>query len=286
MRQTRTRYQQWLGVKPELSLKQTVLSANENPFLPIRHSQPQFAPAAQQWPLFIGIVGAVLSLHIAIWYSTKRWPTPPQPQQLANTVVIELLKPQVEQPPEPKAVQPKQAKPLPVKKNLETTAAAMPSIPAAAAVTAKAKAKASPSAVAQSPTVATSPEDVAPIPRTEDEPTAAVTAPAPAPTTTASPEQDLPVTEAKGYAGYLSNPAPDYPEIALERGWQGSVLLRVKVSASGSPISVELKHSSGRKVLDDAAIRTVKRWKFSPAMRGSTAIDGWVDVPIDYHLPA
>ncbi len=42
-------------------------------------------------------------------------------------------------------------------------------------------------------------------------------------------DDNLPVTEAKGYAGYLSNPAPEYPEQALERGWEGSVILRVKV---------------------------------------------------------
>jgi protein TonB len=47
---------------------------------------------------------------------------------------------------------------------------------------------------------------------------------------------------------------------------------------------VEIKTSSGRKVLDTAAIQTVKRWSFVPAKQGETAIDSWVEVPIDFKL--
>ncbi|ESK54033.1 TonB family protein [Acinetobacter tjernbergiae] len=84
---------------------------------------------------------------------------------------------------------------------------------------------------------------------------------------------------------YLSNPAPEYPEQALERGWEGSVILRVKVLANGSPDTVSVKQSSGKKLLDSAAVRTVKQWKFSPALKGKTPVEGWVDVPIHYQLP-
>lgn len=98
-------------------------------------------------------------------------------------------------------------------------------------------------------------------------------------------EANEPVTEAKGYAGYLSNPAPEYPEQALERGWEGAVILRVKVSPNGRPAVVDVKQSSGKKVLDSAAVRTVKQWTFSPAKKGNNPVEGWVDVPIHYQLP-
>ncbi len=98
-------------------------------------------------------------------------------------------------------------------------------------------------------------------------------------------QENLPVTAAKGYAGYLSNPAPEYPEVALDRGWEGVVMLRVKVSPTGSPLEINLKNSSGKKVLDETAVKTVKRWKFSPALRGNTPVEGWVDVPIHFKLP-
>jgi protein TonB len=48
--------------------------------------------------------------------------------------------------------------------------------------------------------------------------------------------------------------------------------------------AVEVKQSSGGKILDDEAIRTVKQWLFSPSKRGDTAIDGWATVPIEFQL--
>lgn len=87
-----------------------------------------------------------------------------------------------------------------------------------------------------------------------------------------------------GRAGYLSNPAPKYPELAVRRGWSGEVLLRVHVLASGRPDQVGVERSSGRKVLDDAAVATVNNWVFAPAKRGNAAIDGWVTVPIEFKL--
>lgn len=87
-----------------------------------------------------------------------------------------------------------------------------------------------------------------------------------------------------GRAGYLNNPAPDYPPLAVRQSWQGTVLLRVRVLANGSVESVEVKQSSGRKLLDDEALRTVKGWSFAPAKRGDTPIDGWATVPIEFVL--
>lgn len=92
------------------------------------------------------------------------------------------------------------------------------------------------------------------------------------------------VTLPDAYAGYLRNPAPAYPAFAQERGWEGSVLLRVHVLETGKPDTVSVKKSSGRKILDEAAVRAVQHWSFVPAKRGATPIDGWVDVPVDYKL--
>jgi protein TonB len=106
-----------------------------------------------------------------------------------------------------------------------------------------------------------------------------------APVVAATPEPDpLPITAPIGRAGYLNNPAPDYPALAVRQGWQGTVLLRVRVLSTGKVEAVEVKQSSGRKILDDEAIRTVKQWLFSPSKRGDTAIDGWATVPIEFQL--
>lgn len=92
------------------------------------------------------------------------------------------------------------------------------------------------------------------------------------------------VTEASATAAYLHNPPPVYPEAAQEKGWEGTVLLSVLVQPDGKAKTVEIKTSSGRKILDQAATQTVQRWTFAPARRGETPVEGWVEVPIDFRL--
>lgn len=111
--------------------------------------------------------------------------------------------------------------------------------------------------------------------------TAPVATPAPAPAPVPVPEK---VTEPRGYAGYLKNPAPDYPVAAQKRGLEGQVLLKVHVLASGQPDAVTVARSSGHAILDDSAVKAVQQWVFEPARRGQAAIDGWVQVPLNFKI--
>ncbi|MDG0026165.1 energy transducer TonB [Trinickia sp. Y13] len=108
-------------------------------------------------------------------------------------------------------------------------------------------------------------------------------APSPASAAPAPPPEPA-VTPPIGYAAYLNNPPPRYPQSAQEEGWEGRTVLRVHVDASGHPIGVQLHVSSGHDVLDKAALAAVRQWTFVPAKRGATPIDGWVDVPLDFRL--
>ncbi len=119
-------------------------------------------------------------------------------------------------------------------------------------------------------------------PRTS-EPVAAEPAPA-AVVAPPPPPKEEPITEASGYAGYMKNPAPEYPAAALRQGLEGKVVLRVRVLANGTAGNVEVKQSSGKRVLDDAAIAAVKGWVFAPAKRGNTPIDGWATVPLEFKI--
>jgi len=85
-------------------------------------------------------------------------------------------------------------------------------------------------------------------------------------------------------AAYRSNPKPAYPGASRRLGEQGTVLLRVFVTALGDATRVELKSSSGFPRLDQAAQDAVQRWKFVPARRGEQAVDAWVLVPIKFSL--
>jgi len=85
-------------------------------------------------------------------------------------------------------------------------------------------------------------------------------------------------------AVYLRNPKPSYPGISRRLGEQGTVLLRVYVTAVGDAARVELKASSGYPRLDTSAQDAVHRWKFVPAKRGEQPVDAWVLVPIKFSL--
>ena len=109
----------------------------------------------------------------------------------------------------------------------------------------------------------------------------------PGPSTVAPPSPPPvagPLIEPGFGAAYLHNPAPAYPAVALQRGWQGTVLLKVHVLANGRADHVALMSTSGHPSLDDAATVAVADWSFVPAHRGAQAIDGWVQVPIDFKL--
>jgi len=181
-----------------------------------------------------------------------------------NKVEIEFIKPtppEVVEPPKPppppkvlKQAPPPVAKPAPVLR----TAAAQPVI---------------------APDAITVPEN-----REAPVSSAPVVAAAPVPEAPSPVKTEEPITEAIGNAAYLNNPPPDYPAFAQRQGWEGKVLLRVHVLASGKPDKVEIKQSSGRKTLDESALAAVRNWTFIPSKRGNTAIDGWATVPIEFKL--
>ena len=109
----------------------------------------------------------------------------------------------------------------------------------------------------------------------------AVSAPAAAP---AHPVADAAPTAPRFDADYLHNPAPAYPAMARRNGEEGRVQLSVRVSAQGRAEQVEVRHSSGYARLDEAALSTVRQWRFVPARRGEEAVAASVLVPIVFRL--
>ncbi len=80
------------------------------------------------------------------------------------------------------------------------------------------------------------------------------------------------------------NPAPTYPQQARRNGWQGKVLLKVFVSAAGKVDQIKLEQGSGYAILDQAALNTVKRWRFKPAQIGAMPLSSVVSIPIIFLL--
>lgn len=93
-----------------------------------------------------------------------------------------------------------------------------------------------------------------------------------------------PVVPPHPVAGLATNRKPDYPAVARSHHLQGRVVLRVQVSASGNPTTVDIVSSSGHPILDDAALAAVRTWRFVPASQAGTTVAAPVEVPVVFRL--
>ena len=88
----------------------------------------------------------------------------------------------------------------------------------------------------------------------------------------------------EGRPGHLRNPAPPYPMNARRLGQEGVVMLVVRIDAGGRPARVEVAQSCGFPLLDDSALKTVRRWTFRPRRMGGIPVESVVEVPIRFVL--
>ena len=83
---------------------------------------------------------------------------------------------------------------------------------------------------------------------------------------------------------YDVNPIPEYPEVARRRGYQGTVELAVLVLPDGRVGSVGIQTSSGFRILDQAARKSVRFWKFQPGTAQGVRVESRVVVPVNFVL--
>ena len=82
----------------------------------------------------------------------------------------------------------------------------------------------------------------------------------------------------------LTNRPPAYPTQARRKGWEGKVVLEISVLSSGRVDEIAVQESSGHSILDTAALRTVRRWRFVPAHRDGEYINSTVRLPVIFQL--
>lgn len=75
------------------------------------------------------------------------------------------------------------------------------------------------------------------------------------------------ITESSFRADGMQNPAPDYPEMAVFLGYEGTAVIRIYITPKGETESVEVLLSSGHKILDEEAANIFKRWHFKPSKK-------------------
>jgi len=82
----------------------------------------------------------------------------------------------------------------------------------------------------------------------------------------------------------LNNRPPTYPMAAVVNHQEGTVLLRVRITAEGDVGGVEIILSSGHPILDAAAAGAVRTWHFLPAHRGRRPVPATVRLPVRFSL--
>ncbi|MEE4996931.1 energy transducer TonB [Pseudomonas alliivorans] len=255
-------------VREHTSTPSLAAHAFDKPAAPL----PEVAVPPTSKPHIVLVCVIALSAHVGgilLLHSMPAQPLPPitQPMPIAMQMVSAPKPPVPSAPAEPTPpVAPPPPPPPPAPAEPPTPAAPTPK-PATRPVPAKPQAKPQVAEKQTAPPTPAAPQAVA-------KPAPPAPAPSPEPRTTA------PI----GRAGYLNNPPPVYPPAAAKRHQQGTTLLRVHVLASGHPDQIEVTQSSGFPALDDAAKAAVRQWSFTPAKRGDTPVDGWVNVPLAFTL--
>jgi protein TonB len=210
---------------------------------------PAHGGPSSRWVLPAIVAALAISMHAGVvWYASHQAPAAKVPRR-KHEVEVQLVQPPKPLPPKVEPPKPPPPKPQVKRQTVPQIQTAVPDTPAVDSTPAEA------------------PVAVAP-----------VSEPPPPP-----PEPEV-VTAPFGRAGYLNNPPPQYPNLAARNGWQGTVLLKVRVLSTGRVDEVEVQKSSGFKLLDEEAKATVRTWQFTPSKRGSAAIDGWATVPIEFKL--
>lgn len=80
------------------------------------------------------------------------------------------------------------------------------------------------------------------------------------------------------------NKPPAYPRLARQLNQEGVVILLVEVSENGMVSGIKVIKSTGYKLLDDSAIKTVKEWRFIPPTKDGKKVSSSIEIPIRFKL--
>jgi len=78
--------------------------------------------------------------------------------------------------------------------------------------------------------------------------------------------------------------APQYPDRALRMRQEGTVWLHVLISETGARQDIKLHKPSQYALLNQAAIKAVKKWTFTPNAVGGRPTKSWVEIPIEFKI--
>lgn len=223
---------------------------------------PEYRPVDRR---FLAMLGLSLALHAALLAWTRAPQEDLTPAQVL-TATLRMVMPAVVQAPAP-AAEPMASTPVPDTRRVRETPPSRRS-EAAAPVALPSEA---PRPVTDSP--------VAPAP-------VAVVAEAPPPPPPKAAPSQANLLDAYGrlLAGLLSR-HQEYPRLAAMRGWEGEVLVRLRVARKGNLLGVQIDRSSGFEILDRHALSILEQLPGLPPLPdGVEGSEIQVVVPVSYRL--
>jgi periplasmic protein TonB len=101
--------------------------------------------------------------------------------------------------------------------------------------------------------------------------------PSPASMGSSGADVDLP-------SNHFANHAPAYPPESLFAGHEGTVLMRVHISTTGTVAQLSVEQSSGYPLLDESALRAVRYWRFIPGKKAGRPAQFEVLIPVRFTI--
>lgn len=93
-----------------------------------------------------------------------------------------------------------------------------------------------------------------------------------------------PVITPLGGTGSCSSTLNHYPAEAREQGLEGTVKVKVQVSAEGNVVSASIVKSSGHSILDDSVLNNVRDCSFEPPEKDGVPFATKVIIPVRFRL--
>ena len=91
-------------------------------------------------------------------------------------------------------------------------------------------------------------------------------------------------TDATRPPKFAGNRPPNYPLVAQQRGWEGTVLLALAIDERGQVTAVTIERSSGYAVLDAEAVAAIRQWRGEPATRNGEPVATEETLPVRFRL--
>jgi protein TonB len=82
----------------------------------------------------------------------------------------------------------------------------------------------------------------------------------------------------------LKQAKPLYPEIAIEAGVGGLVMVRAMIGKDGHVLDALVEEKYSVPMLNEAALTAARQWIFTPGMAGERPVVCWVTIPFHFKL--